>query len=831
MARPAVLVGVIVASLLSPIGDVARSAVDAECDFNGDGYSDLVIQLPGFDLPKKRDAGAVLIAEGSALGPVMTEARRVTQRSVAGARPQRADHFGQAIACGDLDSDGYDELVVGSPGEGGARGRVDVIPGSAAGVRPKQAFRLSSGPLPPGARFGAAVDVGHFRPGGEWPVVGAPGYRDGLVFVFSDLDQVGVRLSGTLGAAEFGSALAAGDIDGDGWDDLAVGAPGEGHGAVDLRIGMTARGATSSWTTISPPGGKPGNRFGHALAVIGSDGSAPATLIVSDPRRGAGAGAVSEIAINERGEVLATKLYGPGQLGVSGDKPSFGASLAVVDTAGNGTPEVVVGMPQMTVDGRPDAGGVALLSTAMVVTQRTDGVRGAAQKFSGFGWRLNVGDFNGDGGEDLVVYTPGDRRKGRQLGRVQVFESAGSSLLPVRGATATSRLSGSTQTEAMVPWNTVAPRLGWQAGTTAAVKAHTNHPEIDPPRPQSPYVAMMRLIKRADPGSRILIAVFRVDTGGPLMADMYAELLRAKEERNVEVRISVDDNVDPQFISDVRAMGFDLSLCHGNCLGEVAGAQHQKFLVFSSVDRHAVTVVATGNLIETAMGDAYETAVVIREFDVDNAPIHDAFRGRFYGFEDGDLAVETLARTATHGTVRVQFLPLAVADPVADSLALVHDGSLGAGKQRCRHERGDGSIATTTVRMALSRADAERPAIANELVRLHRSGCIVQVYSGTAGQELLQLLESMGFPVNHDGGGDFHASGAWCIDRQHAKSMTVRGLYAGRVVELGWTGSHNLDLASLRQASENWLEIQNKKVVATLDRHMDEMLDLVEPCA
>lgn len=140
---------------------------------------------------------------------------------------EKGDEFGSDVVLGDLDRDGYDDLVVGAPGEDADRGRVTVVYGGAEGYR-------TSG---------------------------------GMIY---DQDTKGVP-----GKAEkrdrFGLSLSLLDHDADGHLDLTVGAPNEdgGDGAV-----TTVRGSGSAFTTkgartftLADLGGKgtDGARFGATL--------------------------------------------------------------------------------------------------------------------------------------------------------------------------------------------------------------------------------------------------------------------------------------------------------------------------------------------------------------------------------------------------------------------------------------------------------------------------------------------------------------------------------------------------------------------------------------
>jgi hypothetical protein len=245
-------------------------------DFNGDGYADLAVGAPGEDVSGQVDAGYVDVLFGS---PTLLKAKMffggtlaVSQDSDGFADAAEAgDRFGAALAAGDFDGDGFDDLAIGSPEEdvSGANGAgmVHVLYGTALGYTPQETQdfyqdNLTSGIVEAGDYFGNAFAVGDFnRDGYDDLAIGSRGEdvstinQAGVVGILYG-SASGLTTSGSIlfqqswlfsGETEeydlFGTALAAGDFDGDGYDDLAVSAVGEdvnginGSGSVTIVYG------------------------------------------------------------------------------------------------------------------------------------------------------------------------------------------------------------------------------------------------------------------------------------------------------------------------------------------------------------------------------------------------------------------------------------------------------------------------------------------------------------------------------------------------------------------------------------------------------------------
>jgi hypothetical protein len=274
-------------------------------DFDGDGYDDLAVGVPGQDVGQNGDAGVVNVIYGSASG--LTAAGNQLWRQGADGITDSAesgDQFGYSLASADFDGDGYDDLAIGVPYEDKETlvtvedcGYLNVIYGSSSGLTGTGSQWFDQG------RLGTATDrqeddrFGHSLAGGDFDgdgyadlAIGVP-YED--VMDHDDAGAVSVVYGSGSGLAvnanqlvkqsmihtdevedndRFGYHLAAGDFDADGYVDLAVGVPYEGvgssleAGAVNVFYGHNY-GFSAGGLVLEQDNPELGDHFGMALAA------------------------------------------------------------------------------------------------------------------------------------------------------------------------------------------------------------------------------------------------------------------------------------------------------------------------------------------------------------------------------------------------------------------------------------------------------------------------------------------------------------------------------------------------------------------------------------
>jgi hypothetical protein len=222
-------------------GDAFGSALELG-DGDGDGIADLVVSAPGHDVPVPggvplQDSGCVYFFRG---GPTLAHTSApLADRAFDGALV--GERLGEALSCGDLDGDGLIDLVLTAPLANvfdvvqlTAAGRVLVVFGRNGG-----ADRAQLSGAAPGDAFGTAVVVADLDGDGVQDLaVGAPGndvgdpeagrvyvFRGGAAFADRRADQADFTFGGVPTQGSVGTTLRAGDVDGDAQADLLVGAP------------------------------------------------------------------------------------------------------------------------------------------------------------------------------------------------------------------------------------------------------------------------------------------------------------------------------------------------------------------------------------------------------------------------------------------------------------------------------------------------------------------------------------------------------------------------------------------------------------------------------
>ncbi|GAA4615480.1 FG-GAP repeat protein [Actinoallomurus liliacearum] len=369
------------------VGASAAAKAAKPGDFNGDGYPDLAIGAPYAKVGSATTAGAVAVAYGSKSG-INTTRRQVISQNSAGipGAAEKGDHFGATLAVGDFNRDAYSDLAIGAPGEDiGSKkdaGSLTIVFGSKKG--------LSTKAVAVGGVGGATLTAGDFDKDGrtDFATAAFDGTKIWVVRGTTSTKPSAVGISpGKDGHVD---TLAAGDVTGDGYADLAV----------SWYWDDPADQGTTSVIAGSAKG--LGKKVGPTIELGDTNG-----LAVGDLNKDGRADVVIGGYEGDRYQVYPGTKSGMDQKhGVSGTEGS--SPVAAGDVNGDGYADVASHLSPEDGDdvvGTRLGSAKGLSSSVRTITEQGAGI--TPNHNNAFGSSLALTDLNGDGRADLVTGVPG----------------------------------------------------------------------------------------------------------------------------------------------------------------------------------------------------------------------------------------------------------------------------------------------------------------------------------------------------------------------------------------------------------------------------------------
>ena len=412
-------------------------------DFNGDGIEDLAIGVPNEDWGSIKDAGAINIIYGSHQKGLQSSGDQVFSQATNGVRgkAEADDLFGSALSAGDFNGDGFDDLAIGVPDEdwGSIKdaGAINVLYGAAEkGLNTggnqvfSQATKGIRNKAEKGDRFGFSLQAGDFNGNGQDDLaIGVP-YEDwgsieavGIVNVIYGSpnkglhdfgDQIWHQNSEGIDAEKiealdlFGYSLAAGDFNGDGRDDLAIGAPGENGNDVHVTADPTGSGYSGVWrdptltVTLSESGSSISGTYefgGHVSPIAGTKTQDGFDITIGNWATGG----------------LNRNCSGDDQIGIyfsRSDSPgSVRESYCLTQSASRPQSLNDIGVVH-TLYGSDEKGIQAFGNQLWHQDKEGINDKERTESHDLFGWSLVGADFNGDGRDDLAIGVPGETIQG-----------------------------------------------------------------------------------------------------------------------------------------------------------------------------------------------------------------------------------------------------------------------------------------------------------------------------------------------------------------------------------------------------------------------------------
>jgi hypothetical protein len=373
-------------------------------DINGDGYADIIIGAGGADTSGGIETGETYVIFGSA-APLSTidlnNSPSAADMIIYG--DDSYDRFGYSVSSGDINGDGYDDIIIGapyaSPAGGTEAGETYVIFGSAA---------------PP-----ATVDL--------------------------NSTSADITIYGDDAYDYSGSFVSSGDINGDGYADIIIGARG-----ADPAGGIEAGETYVIFGSAAPPASVDLNSTSADITIYGDDaygdlgwsvssgdtnGDGYADIIIgayqANPAGGADAGETYVIFGSAAPPATIDLNSTSADMTISGDDAAdySGYSVSSGDINGDGFDDVIIGARGADPAGGNSAGetyvifgSAALPATVDLNSYSADMTISGDDANDESGSSVYSGDINGDGYDDIIIGARGaDPAGGNQAGETYVI--------------------------------------------------------------------------------------------------------------------------------------------------------------------------------------------------------------------------------------------------------------------------------------------------------------------------------------------------------------------------------------------------------------------------
>jgi hypothetical protein len=369
--------------------------------------------------------------------------------------------FGGALAVGDYDNSGTDDLFIGAYGRNTNTGRVYLFRNTTATIDNTSDDTITGAGT--NDFLGASMTTGDFDDDGDTDIAfSSYGYNaggnEGRVYmfyndetgVFPSLANANVVIDGDTDS-RFGAALSSGDVNADGRTDLIVGGWGysTSTGRAYIFYNDGAYPSTAATADVVFTGDATSDIFGNTLITYDTTGDGKEDLIVGAEGHSTNTGRIylyetkinfswknqTQVnhAIRSNGDLSGEEQIMTGEWGASN---TFGSTLAVGDLNADGRLDVAVGAPTYS----SNTGKVYIFYSDTRLTPNASGaevsiIGGATSDL--FGSALVTGDFNTDGKGDLAIGAPGHSSS---TGRAYIYYGDGK--IPTTAATADITITG-----------------------------------------------------------------------------------------------------------------------------------------------------------------------------------------------------------------------------------------------------------------------------------------------------------------------------------------------------------------------------------------------------